>query len=177
MREAATFLLLLLLVPNGGRGSCEDEFDRTQATPERRPAAVDSIRERLDAYVGVASRHRLTGLASYYSTSLDGRPTASGEIFRNGEFTAAHLSLPLGSWVEITSRATGRSVRCRVNDRGPFAKKFAIDLSQAAARAIGVDRHPDRYVSIRLIALPGDEPLPDEYPGTLHAACDPEERE
>jgi len=57
--------------------------------------------------------------------------------------------------------ATGRKVRLRVNDRGPYVNKFVIDLSQAAARQIGVDVAEDRRVIVRIIALPGEEPLPD----------------
>ena len=66
----------------------------------------------------------------------------------------------------MTARATGKRLRMRVNDRGPYAKKFCLDLSQAAARYLGVDKAPDRYVDIRIIALPGEEPLPDESVGT-----------
>ena len=50
----------------------------------------------------------------------------------------------------------------RVNDRGPYAKKFCLDLSQAAAHYLGVDKAYDRHVDIRIIALPGEEPLPDQ---------------
>ena len=99
-------------------------------------------------------------LASEYQTPVDGRKTANGEIYRNRKFSAAHLTLPLGSWVEVTARATGKKLRLRVNDRGPYAKKFMLDLSQAAARFLGVDVAPDRYVDVRLIALPGEEPPP-----------------
>ena len=114
-------------------------------------------------YAALSLKHKLTGLASYYSTSLDGTLTATGETFRNRRFTAAHLTLPLGSWVEITARATGKKIRVLVNDRGPYAKKFTIDLSQAAARALGVDVAEDRYVDIRVIALPGEQPLPENW--------------
>ena len=114
-------------------------------------------------YAALSLKHKLTGLASYYSTSLDGTLTATGETFRNRRFTAAHLTLPLGSWVEITSRATGKKIRVLVNDRGPYAKKFTIDLSQAAARALGVDVAEDRYVDIKVIALPGEDPLPTNW--------------
>jgi Tol biopolymer transport system component len=100
---------------------------------------LDLWRERLDRYAEVGAQHRLKGLASYYSAFFDGRITANGEIFRNGRLSAAHLTLPFGTWVEIRSRATGRKIRLRVNDRGPYVKKFAIDLSRAAARALGVD--------------------------------------
>lgn len=121
----------------------------------------DPFLERLARYATLQQRHRLRGLASYYSSKFDGRKTANGEIFRNRKYTAAHLTLPLGTWIEVTARATGKKLRMRVNDRGPYAKKFALDLSQAAARHLGVDRARDRYVECRIIALPGEEPIPD----------------
>lgn len=114
-------------------------------------------------YAALALKHKLAGLASYYSASLDGTLTATGEIFRNRRFTAAHLTLPLGTWVEVTSRATGKKIRVLVNDRGPYAKKFTIDLSHAAAKALGVDVAEDRYVDIKVVALPGEDPLPENW--------------
>lgn len=125
------------------------------------PLRPDPLLQRLVRYTELALKHRIEGLASYYSSFFDGRKTANGEIFRNGLYSAAHLTLPLGTWIEVKSRATGKKLRMRVNDRGPYAKKFCLDLSQAAARYLGVDRHPDRYVEIRIIALPGEEPLPE----------------
>ncbi len=122
----------------------------------------DPLLERVLHYAEVAVKHRIEGLASYYSTFFDGRKTANGEIYRNAKYSAAHLTLPLGTWIEVKSRATGRKLRMRVNDRGPYAKKFCLDLSQAAARYLGVDRTEDRHVDIRIIALPGEEPLPEE---------------
>jgi rare lipoprotein A len=117
---------------------------------------------RLLQYTQLALKHRVSGLASYYSSFFDGRKTANGEIYRNRKYSAAHLTLPLGTWIEVTSRATGKKLRMRVNDRGPYVKKFCLDLSQAAARYLGVDVARDRHVSIRIIALPGEEPLPEE---------------
>ena len=104
--------------------------------------------------------HRLDGRASYYSSKLEGRKTASGEKFTNSGFTAAHRTLPLGTWIEVTSLATGRTIRLRVNDRGPFTGGFVLDLSRTAAHAIGVDRIDDRRVKIKVIAWPGQRPPP-----------------
>ncbi len=112
-------------------------------------------------YSDLEAEHRLSGLASYYSTFFNGRKTANGEIFHNRLFSAAHLTLPMGCWIEVRARATGKKLRMRVNDRGPFAKKFMLDLSQAAARFLGVDVAPDRYVDVHVIALPGEEPPPE----------------
>jgi rare lipoprotein A len=129
-------------------------------------------------YAALSLKHKLTGLASYYSASLDGTLTATGEVFRNRRFTAAHLTLPLGTWVEVTSRATGKKIRVLVNDRGPYVKKFTIDLSHAAARALGVDIAEDRYVDIKVIGLPGEQPLPEDWnaaASSIAAAVTPEE--
>lgn len=137
--------------------NCENEIVETTVE-----SAPDPLLERIRRYAELAVKHRIVGLASYYSSFFDGRKTANGEIFRNRKYSAAHLTLPLGTWIEVTSRATGRKLRMRVNDRGPYAKKFCLDLSQAAARYLGVDTHPDRHVDIRIIALPGEEPLATE---------------
>jgi len=139
----------------------------------------DPLFQRMLQYAQFAVKHRVKGLASYYSSFFDGRKTANGEIFRNGKYSAAHLTLPLGTWVEVSSRATGKKLRLRVNDRGPYAKKFCLDLSQAAARFLGVDRHPDRHVEVRIIAFPGEEPLPEDVDfsivdATLAGDADPE---
>jgi rare lipoprotein A len=74
------------------------------------------------------------GIASVYS----GGGTASGERMNPGALTAAHPSLPFGTKVRVSNRHTGRSVVVRINDRGPFVKGRVIDLSPAAAKAIGV---------------------------------------
>lgn len=138
--------------------------DTPTATVPQQVAQPDSdpFKLRLLKYAALEVKHRLSGLASYYSTSLDGTLTANGERYHNKKVSAAHLTLPLGSWVEVTARATGRKLRLRVNDRGPYAKKFAIDLSQAAAHFLGVDVAEDRYVMIRIIGLPGEDPLPEK---------------
>src|SRR5688572_11168374 len=122
----------------------------------------DPFLQRMLKYTEFAVKHRVKGLASYYSSFFDGRKTANGEIFRNGKYSAAHLTLPLGTWIEVKARATGKKLRLRVNDRGPYAKKFCLDLSQAAARALGVDVAHDRHVDFRIIALPGEKPLPED---------------
>jgi rare lipoprotein A len=152
---------------------CEETFKLDDASmqqyrlgPSLPPPAPqpdpDPLKLRVLKYAALAVKHRLAGLASYYSTSLDGTLTANGERYHNKKMSAAHLTLPLGSWVEVTARATGRKLRLRVNDRGPYANKFAIDLSQAAAHFLGVDIADDRYVMIRIIGLPGEDPLPEE---------------
>lgn len=103
-------------------------------------------------------KHRLAGTASYYSGFFEGRKTASGEVFHHRKFTGAHLTLPLGCWVDVRSKATGKVIRIKVNDRGPYSGGFVLDLSQSAARALGVDVAEDRRVEMRVVALPGEDP-------------------
>ena len=78
------------------------------------------------------------GHSSYYAHELAGRPTASGEPFNPEGLTAAHKTLPLGTRVRVTSVQNGKSVIVRINDRGPFVRGRILDLSLAAARAIGL---------------------------------------
>jgi rare lipoprotein A len=77
-------------------------------------------------------------IASYYGQEFAGRRTASGEKFNPNAMTAAHRTLRFGTRVRVTNSSNGRSVIVRINDRGPFVKGRAIDLSRAAARAIGM---------------------------------------
>ena len=79
-----------------------------------------------------------TGVASWYGPKFHGKLTASGEVFNQEKFTAAHQTLPWGSRVKVTNLANGKSVDVRINDRGPFGKGRIIDVSRAAARALGM---------------------------------------
>ena len=79
-----------------------------------------------------------TGLASWYGPKFHGKLTASGEVFNQEKFTAAHRTLPWGSRVKVTNLDNGKSVAVRINDRGPYGKGRIIDVSRAAARALGM---------------------------------------
>src|SRR3546814_12866517 len=78
------------------------------------------------------------GMASYYGNELAGNRTANGERFDPGQLTAAHRTLPFGSMVRVTNMSNGASVIVRINDRRPFARGRVIDVSHAAAPAIGM---------------------------------------
>jgi rare lipoprotein A len=82
----------------------------------------------------------LQGLASWYGgrDGFEGKPTASGEIYDSSLLTAAHRELPFGTVLEVTNVANGKSVRVRINDRGPFIRGRVLDLSRAAAEEIGL---------------------------------------
>ncbi|MDR0623723.1 MAG: septal ring lytic transglycosylase RlpA family protein [Treponema sp.] len=79
---------------------------------------------------------RQEGIASWYGTEFDGRPTASGEIFNSALFTAAHPALPFGTVLIITNKHNNKKVTVTVNDRGPFVSARIIDVSKAAAEQL-----------------------------------------
>ena len=83
-----------------------------------------------------AGRLSQTGIASWYGPGFHGKATASGEIYNQNEFTAAHQTLPLGTRVMVTNLENGSSAEVTINDRGPFAKGRIIDLSYSAAQSI-----------------------------------------
>ncbi|HXE27769.1 MAG TPA: septal ring lytic transglycosylase RlpA family protein [Stellaceae bacterium] len=90
------------------------------------------------------------GIASVYSRHLVGRRTATGERLDMEHMTAASLKLPLGTVVTVTNRRNGRKATVRVNDRGPYTKRFVIDLSPAAAAALGLGRTGTTPVEIKI---------------------------
>ncbi|MDR1900398.1 MAG: septal ring lytic transglycosylase RlpA family protein, partial [Treponema sp.] len=95
---------------------------------------------------------RQEGIASWYGPEFDGRPTASGEIFNSGAFTAAHPSLPFGTVLTITNRHNNKQVTVRVNDRGPFVSARIIDLSRAAAEQLDMIATGTAPVTVESVA-------------------------
>jgi rare lipoprotein A len=79
-----------------------------------------------------------TGVASYYAESHEGHRTASGAPYHGKRMTCAHRRYPFGSVLRVTEFESGKSVLVEVTDRGPFAPGRVIDLSLAAARALGI---------------------------------------
>lgn len=97
--------------------------------------------------------HALEGIASYY---WQGDKTASGEAYDKTQLTAAHRTLPFNSRVRVTNALNGRAVIVRINDRGPFKPDRVIDLSEAAADAIGMRRQG--LVPVRVDVLASGTP-------------------
>jgi len=95
--------------------------------------------------------YRERGIASWYGRPFHGRPTSSGEMYDMEEMTAAHTSLPLPTWVEVTNLSNGKTVVVKVNDRGPFVANRLIDLSYAAAKALDIVRNGTARVEIRAL--------------------------
>jgi rare lipoprotein A (peptidoglycan hydrolase) len=90
-----------------------------------------------------------TGMGSWYGADFHGRLTANGEIYDMNAMTAAHPTLPLPSYVDVTNVANGKTVRVRVNDRGPYIGGRIIDMSRAAARQLGFETQGKAEVRVR----------------------------
>ena len=89
------------------------------------------------AYVP-GKKYEEVGVASWYGKKYHGRKTASGETFKMNKLTAAHRTLPLGLTAKITNLDNGRTIKVRINDRGPFIDGRILDLSYGAAKKLGM---------------------------------------
>ena len=107
------------------------------------------------------------GMASWYGRMFQGKKTASGEPYDMYAMTAAHPTLPILSYAEVTNLANGKSVIVKINDRGPFLHSRIIDLSYAAAYKLGMLAHGSTRVRVESI-VPGQ--TPDEVDGQELAA-------
>lgn len=122
------------------------------------------------------------GHASFYGRELAGRKTASGEVFRPENLTAAHRSLPFGTRLKVDNLQNGRSVVLRINDRGPFVRGRMLDVSLGAARALGFVAAGTTRVRIeridtgapRVPALAAAEPALDPALPEIELARNPE---
>ena len=126
----AVLLLVFVLVACASR-------DRTSSAPDRRPKPyrVDGIWYQPMAD---AKDFRQKGIASWYGKQFHGRKTSNGETYNMYGLSAAHKTLPLGTWVKVRNLENNKSLELRINDRGPFVRGRVIDLSYGAAKKLGV---------------------------------------
>ncbi|HEY5649085.1 MAG TPA: septal ring lytic transglycosylase RlpA family protein [Nitrospiria bacterium] len=98
--------------------------------------------------------YREPGVASWYGKPFHGRKTASGEVYNMHKLTAAHRLMPLGTIVRVTHRKNGRSVKVKVNDRGPFIRGRNLDLSYGAAKRLDMVKTGTAPVMIEVLRPP-----------------------
>ena len=98
--------------------------------------------------------YRERGMASWYGEDFHGRSTSGGEPYNMYALTAAHKSLPIPTWVEVTHLGNGSRIIVKVNDRGPFVDDRIIDLSYAAAEELGMVRAGTAMVEVRALGEP-----------------------
>jgi len=163
MRRAPSRLPLLLAAPAAAVLLAAGGCATTSPAPAPNPPASAGSRPPAGTATSPGEPVWIeTGVASWYggNDGFEGKPTASGEIYDSSRLTAAHRQLPLGTIVDVQNVENSRTVRVRINDRGPFVKGRVIDLSQAAAREIGVIGPGTASVRIALITrAPDREPV------------------
>ncbi len=119
---------------------------------EAKPAPSSSVQARTPVRPQVAKAKPFqVGTASWYGENFQGKPTASGEPYEMYDMTAAHLTLPIGSFVRVTNLRNGKAVVVRVNDRGPIVPGRIIDLSYGAAQALQIRHRGLQRVRLDLV--------------------------
>lgn len=96
--------------------------------------------------------YKEVGMASWYGSDFHNRKTANGETYNMNDYTAAHRTLPLPSMVRVTNLENGKSVKVRVNDRGPFAKGRIIDVSKKVAQKLDFHHQGTTKVRVEFLA-------------------------
>src|SRR5579864_1056696 len=129
MRRIAHGLAIMVSVASLGAGAAQGPNSSESGSAQTPRTVVHSQRKHRPKPYQV-------GTASWYGKDFQGKPTASGEPFDMHDFTAAHLTLPLGTYVRVTNLRNGRSVIVRINDRGPVIEGRIIDVSYNVARAL-----------------------------------------
>jgi peptidoglycan lytic transglycosylase len=125
---------------------------------EAKPAPVSSVATPEVRHQVEKAKPYQIGTASWYGETFQGKPTASGERYEMYDMTAAHLRLPMGSYVKVTNLRNGRSVIVRVNDRGPVVPGRIIDLSYGAAQALQFRSRGLQRVRLDLVGTPQPKP-------------------
>ncbi|MGI9334397.1 MAG: septal ring lytic transglycosylase RlpA family protein [Gammaproteobacteria bacterium] len=160
---------------DGGPGTSVDVSSVPDAVPRVEPR---SRRGNPESYVVFGKRYYVMndaggylerGIASWYGKKFHGRTTSSGEIYDMYAMTAAHKSLPLPTYVQVTNLENQRSVVVKVNDRGPFHSNRIIDLSYTAAAKLDIVRRGTGLVEVRAID-PNVESEPLQVAGSAGAA-------
>src|ERR1700735_742868 len=144
-RRLAHGLALALFVASLGAAQGPNISEATTA-----PSSSSQARTELRKQAGKPKPYQV-GTASWYGEDFDGKPTASGEPYDMYDMTAAHLTLPLGSYVRVTNLRNGKAVVVRVNDRGPIVPGRIIDLSYGAAQALQFKQRGLQRVRLDLV--------------------------
>jgi rare lipoprotein A len=125
---------------------------------EATPAPHSSVQPRPEVQQASKPNPYQVGTASWYGENFEGKPTASGEPYNMYEMTAAHLTLPMGSYVKVTNLRNNKAVVVRVNDRGPIVPGRIIDLSYGAAQALQFRHKGLQRVRLDLVNPPQSKP-------------------
>jgi rare lipoprotein A len=162
-RRLAEGLAVVLSVASLGAGAASgpDSLEAAKVTTPQVAATGGHTSKQMK------SQPYQVGTASWYGEYFQGKQTASGEPYDMRDFTAAHPTLPLGTFVRVTNLRTGKAVVVRINDRGPVVDGRIIDVSYNAARALGFKERgvqrvrldiyqPTTVARLQTIAIPNE---------------------
>jgi len=150
----------LLLFPQGCSSTMPSPLSASAGAPVQQinlPASSRPYRVMGKWYhpLSQAQGFRQTGIASWYGEDFHGKSTSSGETYNMNKISAAHKTLPLGTYVRVRNLKNGKTLDIRINDRGPFVAGRVIDLSKAAAKEIGVYGPGTGRVEVVVLGIPG----------------------
>ncbi len=147
MRRRLAHGLMIALMLIIGLGAAQRPNNSEASTAPSRAAQIKP-----EIQKGRKPKPYQVGTASWYGEDFDGKPTASGEDYDMYDMTAAHPTLPLGSYVRVTNLHNGRAVVVKVNDRGPIVEGRIIDLSYGAAQALQFQKRGLQRVRLDVVA-------------------------
>ena len=170
-RTVAALIMMAFLIPLvfSDQGVSEDKHANKDAEKiaekvrrkaemsEKAEGSQDRVKDEVTVKTGESGQPVVeqVGEASFYGDGFHGKKTASGERFDQNDLTAAHPSLPLGTNATVTNLETGNSVEVKINDRGPYVKGRDIDLSEGAAKELGMTKDGVAPVKIEAEVAPG----------------------
>jgi rare lipoprotein A len=150
-RRLAESLVVILSIASLGAGAASGPSSLEAAKVTKPPVLeTGGHQTRKSKTSSPKSKAYQIGTASWYGDYFQGKLTASGEPFDKRDFTAAHPSLPLGTFVKVTNLRNGKAVVVKINDRGPVVEGRIIDLSYNAARALGYSERGVQTVRLDL---------------------------
>jgi len=145
-RRGLLGFILVVLALSMSQGCSVSGVSNSSLQDRSGPLNVIEVASRSDEPANV-----LIGSASWYGPGFHGKKTASGELFDQTKLTAAHKTIPLGRKARVTNLTNGKSVEVLINDRGPYIAGRLIDLSQAAAKALGMIDNGIANVHVELL--------------------------
>ena len=169
MKTNGLYTVLFLVSVLAG---CATSVDYTRHTP---PVEKDYTPDKSKSYVINGKSYTplkgskgfvQKGLASWYGEKFHGRKTANGETYNMYAMTAAHKTLPLGTWVRVHNLLNNKSEVVRINDRGPFVDRRIIDLSYTAAKkleVVGPGTSPVKIAALGKAKTPSGGRVPDKF--------------
>ena len=176
MKHIPIALKLVLILPAVLLGACSSSPYRIDSPATSQQRVIDAPRSargnpsqyevfgRTYRVMASSDGYRDTGVASWYGRDFHGKSTSSGEPYDMFAFTAAHKSLPIPTWVEVTNQRNGKAIIVKVNDRGPFVDDRIIDLSYAAALELDMVRAGTAPVFVRALGAPATMPVVASLP-------------